>query len=83
MKQYLVVCSGSNSAKYSLSTSRNAMRHLVEKNAKTVWVYDKNGWWISFADTDKSGNPFRPKMYHDGEPKQFYKEKFAELSASK
>lgn len=67
---------------YSLSYSRNAIKHLKFKKAKTVWVYDNKGWWLSFADTDKMGKPYRPKMYPDGEPREFYKNKFIELTRS-
>lgn len=60
---------GSN---YDISKYRDAMRHINALSAQTVWVYDKDGYWISFADRDDKGNPYRPKMYPDGEPRKFY-----------
>lgn len=84
MRQYLVCFypRGEKNVRFELSTSRNAIRHMIEKDAETVWIYNKAGWWIGFADRDENDKPYRPVMYPDGEPKQFFKEKFAELAAS-
>lgn len=64
---------------YLLSKSRDSIKHLIKLNAQTVWVYDKDGWWVSFADRDKDGNPFRPKMYLDGEPRKRYAQMYNDL----
>jgi hypothetical protein len=71
---------GTTGSNYDLSKSRDAMKHIENLNAQTVWVYDKNGYWVSFADRDQSGKPYRPKMYSDGEPKAFYSDMFQRLS---
>lgn len=81
MKKYLIVYRprGSKQSKYEISESRDAMKHIKRLNAQTVWVYDRNGWWLSFADLDKNGIPYRPQMFPDGEPKEYYARKFLEL----
>lgn len=73
---YLVVFSlDGKEAEYELSDSRNSSKHLLRKNAKAVWIYDKHGHWVSFAERDKTGKPTHPKMYPDGDPRHFYAEK--------
>ena len=62
-----------------LSRSRNAVKHLVENNAQSVEVYDCNGWLLSRAERDNKGNPSRPKLFLDGEPRKYYKEMYKEL----
>ena len=64
---------------YDISKSRDAIKHLRALNAQTVWVYDKNGYWVSFADRDVNGNPYRPKMLPDGEPRKKYAEAYEKL----
>jgi len=81
MKYFVVWRSRNNKqSNYEISNSRNAMKHLEEKDAQTVWVYDKDGWWLSFADRDQNGKPYRPQMCPDGEPRKYYAEKFKELN---
>lgn len=81
--EYLIVYSQleneNHQTHYFVSESRNAIKHLETLSAKTVWVYDKNGWWLSFADRDKNGKPYRPIMYRDGEPRKFYAQKFQDI----
>ena len=64
---------------YDISKSRDAIKHLRALNAQTVWVYDKNGYWVSFADRTVNGNPYRPKMLPDGEPRKKYAEAYEKL----
>lgn len=71
---------GIDGSNYDLSRSRDAMKHIERLSAQTVWVYDKNGYWVSFADRDKNGKPYRPRMYPDGEPRAFYADIFRRLS---
>lgn len=80
---YLVIYRDSNDknkcGNYFVSKSRNAIKHLIKLNAQTVWVYDNNGWWVSFADRDGNGNPFGPKMFPDGAPRPRYAQMYKEL----
>lgn len=78
---YLIVYRplGSKYSSYDISKSRNAIKHLKDLNAQTVWVYDRNGYWLSFADRDKNGIPYRPTMYPDGEPRLHYAMMYSRL----
>lgn len=64
---------------HSLSKSRNAMMHLEIKDAKSIEIYDRNGWLLSKAERDQNGNPHRVKLFLDGEPRQYYKTIFRDL----
>ena len=64
---------------FDISKSRDAFKHLQTLNAQTVWVYDKDGYWISFADRVVDGKPYRPKMFPDGEPRKRYVEAYERL----
>ena len=68
---YLVITDGA--IHYFLSSSRDAVKILREQNtAKTVWVYDRNGWWLSYAKRTPSGSVSRAKMFPDGAPREYY-----------
>ena len=77
MRRYLILWSPGSGQE--VSSSRDAMKHLIQKNAQTVWVYDSKGWWISFADRDANGKRYRPLMCPDGEPRKYYAELYHAL----
>lgn len=63
------------------SNSRNSIKHLQENNGTYCWVYDKNGWWLSYAHRDpKTGKAYHPRMFPDGVPRQRYTEMLAEFN---
>ncbi len=77
---YLIVAlKKSGKIEHTLSKSRNAMMHLEIEDAKSVELYDRNGWLLSRAERDEKGNPTRPKLFLDGEPKKYYKDMYKEL----
>lgn len=77
---YLIAYYKNGRQQYELSNSRNAVMHCEIKNAKQVQVYDRNGWLLSMAEQDNEGNIYRPKMFLDGEAKQFYAERYKDLA---
>ena len=81
MKYYLTIFRNAENNKtyYTLTKSRNAMKLIEQFHAKGVWVYDKDGWWISHAWRSEDGKTFRPRMMCDGEPRLYYAKLFAEM----
>lgn len=71
---YLIACYKDHEERCELSTSRNALKHCKEKNARQVQVYDRNGWLLSIANQGDDGRFYRPKLFLDGEPRKYYAE---------
>lgn len=74
--RYLIVfrrC-GSKANVFKASSSRNSIKLLKQHNAQVLWIYDDKGNWVSYAERDKNGKPYRPKMYPDGEPRKWVPE---------
>ena len=80
MKQYLICAFYPNEKPgYSLSKSRNAMMHINAKGARSIEVYDKDGWLLSRAERNAAGIAYRPRLFLDGEPRNIYKRIYEEL----
>ena len=79
---YLVIIYKAEDKKtyYTLTKSRNAMKLIEAFHATGVWVYDKNGWWLSCAWRGTDGKPFRPRMMRDGEPRSYYAKLYAKIT---
>jgi len=73
MYKYLIITDGNNH--YFPSNSRNAKKHIKESHASKCWIYDNNGYWVSFAELNKISNKILyPKMLRDGENRKQYME---------
>lgn len=68
MKKYLVI----TREKDFISNSRDALKHLKNSSGLSCMVYDKDGWWISFARRNDDGVPKRENPFPDGEPRLYY-----------
>ena len=63
------------------SNSRNSIKHLEEQGGTYCWIYDKDGWWVSYAHRDpKTGKVYHPKMFPDGEPRVKYAKMLEEFN---
>lgn len=76
---YLVAYYRNGKEHYDLSHSRDAVRHCEKRKAKQVRIFDRHGWIKSIAERNEAGKVYRPQMFVDGEPKQFYADKFKEM----
>ncbi len=66
---------------YFPSNSRDSIKHMLENNGTYCWVYDKDGWWLSYARRDsKTGKVYHPRMFPDGEPRPKYAAMLAEFN---
>lgn len=71
--EYLVVLRTDEGTRYLPSKSRNAVKHLEDNKAIGCWVYDKDGYWVSFSELDReTGKARRSQMFPDGEPRARY-----------
>lgn len=79
--QYLVIVRIGDDNYYFPSNSRNSIKQMEENKGTYCWVYDKDGFWLSYAAKDKqTGRSFHPRMFPDGEPRERYAEMLREFN---
>ena len=68
MAKYLII----TKERDFISNSRDALKHLKNSTGTGCMVYDKDGWYISYAKRDYNGVPRRAIALCDGEPRLYY-----------
>ena len=68
MNKYLII----TKERDFISKSRDALKHLKNSIGCGCMVYDKDGWFISYAKKDDNGVPRRAPAICDGEPHLYY-----------